>query len=293
MKILLAIDSSAASDAAVREITARPWPAGSTIEVLTVTESAHLWAAIPRLDEEVARRAADYVDQVGEELRAAGFQASSLVLPGEPKAEIIDHAAKTGADLIVVGSHGHGALERFVMGSVAKAVVGFAPCSVEIVRAGKRASGEAMRVLLATDGSESSQFAAQSIAQRPWPAGTEVRILSVIEFVLPGWQVTLEPPFDTAEMESLREQAMKHAQVAIMSSGGVISDAGLKTSESISVLVATPKEIILEEAGTWGADLIALGSHGRRGITRFVLGSVSEAVATHAKCSVEVIRKTK
>ncbi len=213
------------------------------------------------------------------------------MLPGDPKAVIVDHAAKTGADLVVVGSHGHGALERFVLGSVASAVVRFAPCSVEVVRAGKRASGEGLRVLLAADGSELSQLAAQSIALRPWPANTEVRILSVVEFALPAWQVTLEPPIDEAEMESLRAKALKRAQDAIMSAGQVISDAGLKTSESVSVLVATPKEVILDEASQWGADLIVLGSHGHRGITRFLLGSVSEAVATHARCSVDVIRK--
>ncbi len=147
-----------------------------------------------------------------------------------------------------------------------------------------------MRVLLATDGSESSQLAAQSIAQRPWPAGTEVRILSVVEFMLPAWQ-TLEPPVDTAEMESLREQAMKRTQDAIMSAGQLISDAGWKISESVSVLIAPPKEVILDEAAAWDADLIVLGSHGHRGITRFLLGGVSDAVATQAKCTVEIIRK--
>ena len=54
--------------------------------------------------------------------------------------------------------------------------------------------------------------------------------------------------------------------------------------------VASPKEIILQEAAEWPADLIVLGSHGNSGLTRFLLGSTSEAVATHAPCSVEVIR---
>jgi len=66
--------------------------------------------------------------------------------------------------------------------------------------------------------------------------------------------------------------------------------AGLTTSESISVLVASPKEIILQEAAEWPADMIVLGSHGSSGLSRFLLGSTSEAVATHATCSVEVIR---
>jgi len=290
MKILLAIDSSSASDAAVREIAARPWPAASTVEVLTVVERAHLWAPVAGLDDEISRRATDYVEQVAEELRATGLTVTSVVLLGDPKAVIVEHADKSGADLVVVGSHGHGALEQFLLGSVARAVVRFACCAAEVVRASERTRWERMRVLLATDGSESAQLAAQSIAENPWPAGTEVRILSVVEFSLP-WQATIEPPIDTSEMETLREHAMKHAQDAILSAEQPISDAGLKTEESVSVLVAAPKEIILEEAKEWGADLIVVGSHGHNGITRFLLGSVSEAIATRATCSVEVIRK--
>jgi Universal stress protein family len=55
-------------------------------------------------------------------------------------------------------------------------------------------------------------------------------------------------------------------------------------------LAETPKTIILDEATQWGADLIVLGSHGRRGAERFLMGSISEAVAMHAHCSVEVVR---
>jgi nucleotide-binding universal stress UspA family protein len=55
-------------------------------------------------------------------------------------------------------------------------------------------------------------------------------------------------------------------------------------------LLDGPKSIIMDEAEKWGADLIVVGSHGHRGIERFLLGSVSEGVALHAKCSVEVIR---
>jgi len=66
--------------------------------------------------------------------------------------------------------------------------------------------------------------------------------------------------------------------------------AGLTTSESISVLAASPKELILQEAAEWAADLIVLGSHGSSGLSRFLIGSTSETVATHAACSVEVVR---
>ena len=87
-----------------------------------------------------------------------------------------------------------------------------------------------------------------------------------------------------------REAAMKRAQDAIAHTQGILSDAGLDSSESISVLLEPAKTIIIDEAARLGADLIVLGSHGRHGVDRFLLGSVSEAVAMHAPCSVEVIR---
>jgi nucleotide-binding universal stress UspA family protein len=165
---------------------------------------------------------------------------------------------------------------------------------VEIVRpktpgtTGARARG----ILLATDGSDCSVQAARSIAERPWPAGTEVRVLNVVELTLPTTRALFEPPFvDAALMESLREEAMTKSQAAVDSAKETLSAAGLEVSDSISVLLTGPKTLILEEAQAWGADLIVLGSHGRRGVDRFLLGSVSEGVALHAPCSVEVIRK--
>jgi nucleotide-binding universal stress UspA family protein len=85
---------------------------------------------------------------------------------------------------------------------------------------------------------------------------------------------------------------MQRTEEAVMASEKIITDAGLTVSGTVAVPCATPKELILEEAHKWGADLIVVGSHGRRGINRFLLGSVSEAVASHAHCSVEIIRRS-
>ena len=85
---------------------------------------------------------------------------------------------------------------------------------------------------------------------------------------------------------------MSRAQDAIREAEQIVADAGLATSESASVLLSGPKTVILDEASSLGADLIVLGSHGRRRFNRFLLGSVSEAVAMHAHCSVKVIRAT-
>ena len=288
MRILLAIDHSAASEVAVSAVALRPWPAGSSVEILSVVEPPHAWA-VSEIADRIERSTRDLVNRAAERLRSCGLNAASTVLTGNPKETIVQHAGESKADLVVAGSHGAAGLTRFLLGSVAHAVVRFAPCSVEVVRG--TPAQRPLRVLLATDGSESSMLAARSIASRPWFNGTEVRILSVVELALSTLQAMLEPPFaDSAAMEALREHGMKQAQDAIRAAEEIITGAGLKTSEDISVLLDPPKQIILDEARQWGADLIVAGSHGRRGINRFLLGSVSEAVAMHAECSVEVIR---
>jgi len=293
MKILLALDFSAASETIIEEITWRPWPVGAAVEVLSVVEESHL-LSMSEVALEVARRSEELVQQAAERLRATGLEVTSLVLDGNPKYVIVDHARSTQADLVVVGPHGASGLTRFLLGSVARAVIRTAPCSVEIVRppASRAAERKGMKVLLATDGTESSMLAVQSIARRPWPAGTEVRVLSGVELRLSTFQATLEPAFlGSAAMEKIREEGMKRAQDAIREAEEILTGAGLNVLESISVLVENPKQVILDEAERWGADLIVVGSHGRRGIDRFLLGSVSEAVAIHARCSVEVIRR--
>ncbi len=217
------------------------------------------------------------------------------VLAGDPKVVILDRARGSGAGLLVVGSHGASAVKRFLLGNVAATAVRYAPCSVEVARA--KASAEFgsnlgnLKVLLATDGSASAESAARAIAERPWPAGTEVQVLSAVELILPPGRALFEVPIiDTEFLESARGEAMQRTQAAIARAREILSATGLNVSESLSVLAETPREIILRQAVEWNADLIVLGSHGRHGVDRFLTGSVSEAVATHAGCSVEVVR---
>jgi nucleotide-binding universal stress UspA family protein len=289
MKILLAVDLSPASGAAVDEAAARPWPAGSSFELVSAIEPSHLWPN-SEVAQEAAGRAQGLIDQMVASLKARGLNVSGVVVFGHPKTVIVDRAKSTGADFIFAGSHGSSTLGRFLLGSVAAGVLREAPCSIEIVRSAAR-EGSGLKVLLATDGSASSDQAAQSVAERPWPAGTEVRVLSAVELLLPAGYAFFEPPnFDTPFLESTRAESMKRSQDAIARAREKLDAAGLKTTESVSVLMEPARTIILNEATEWGADLIVLGSHGHRGIDRLLLGSVSEAVAMHAGCSVEVIR---
>jgi nucleotide-binding universal stress UspA family protein len=274
----------------VKEVAARPWPPKSCVEVLNVVEPAHLWT-VSQSAEQALELSAGLVNRAAEELRSAGLEASGVSLRGDAKRVILERAEETKSDFVFVGSHGSSVLTRFLVGNVAAAIARHAPCSVEIVRMRDGKPPGVRKILLAADGSEFSERAAQSIAERPWEAGTEVRVLSVVELALGTAQALFEPPYvDSEQFESLREEAMKRAQDAVTSAVEILSKAFPRVEESISVLLDGPKAVVIGEADRSGADLIVVGSHGHRGIERFVLGSVSEGVALHAHCSVEVIR---
>ncbi|HWF14520.1 MAG TPA: universal stress protein [Candidatus Acidoferrales bacterium] len=143
MKMLIAIDGSDFSEAALQSVIARPWNAGTEIKVLHVVEppalliGREMGAYDPEFEmvwKAVRERAKDLMDKAAHKLRAAGFQVSTELVEGEPKSLIIDAANEWHADMIVVGSHGWSGLNRFLMGSVSEAVVRHAHCSVEIIR---------------------------------------------------------------------------------------------------------------------------------------------------------------
>jgi nucleotide-binding universal stress UspA family protein len=289
MKILLAVDPPEQTGAVIREVAIRPWPPNTIVEVLSVVEPSHVWD-VPSLVEGLQEAAEDTARSAVDQLRSSGLNATARVLSGDAKTVIVDRAREMVADFVVVGSRGATGLTRFLLGSVAVAVARFAPCSVEIVRAAPSEGPRhtALKILLATDGSECSKLAAQSIAERPWPAGSELRVLSVAELSIPLLQM---PYFSPSAMEKLRAEAMLRAETAETAAEEILADAGLTESGTVAVPAATEKELILQDAAEWGADLIVCGSHGRRGFNRFLLGSVSEAIASHAKCSVEIIRR--
>lgn len=140
-----------------------------------------------------------------------------------------------------------------------------------------------MKILLPVDGSLCSLAAAREVAQRPWPKGSRVKILYVAEHPLIDPQVAQTLPEGVlARWQSTACYPLERALAQFD------TDAPLAVENEI--LPGNPKKVILDEAEKWKADLIVLGPHGMSGIERFLLGSVSQAVAAHAKCSVEIMR---
>ena len=147
-----------------------------------------------------------------------------------------------------------------------------------------------MRILLAVDGSPFSEAAVNEIISRPWPAASEVKIVTAFQVPLiptpEVWAISSE------YLPALERIAREQAQ-AIVDSAVAALAIGLDKSVTVSgeVLLGIPREAILEEADRWEADLIVMGSHGYGAWRGFLLGSVSRAVVTQAKCSVEVVHR--
>ena len=143
MKLLLAIDNSDYSAAAVREVAMRPWPPNTMVRVLSVVEpvtppAAELWydagGSLERVQQEMTKRATQLTTSTAETLKQKGLTVDSAVRDGDARSVIVDEARNWPADLIVLGSHGYTGIKRLLLGSVALSVVSHAPCSVEVVK---------------------------------------------------------------------------------------------------------------------------------------------------------------
>lgn len=285
MKLLIAVDGSTGSDAVVREVASRPWPGGSECCVLTAIDPFFFTKA-PLLLAAAKEDTQRTLDGCAENLKASSLRVSTEILLENPRRGIPKAASEWKADLIVMGSHGTGAFVRLLMGSTAQAVLRHAGCSVEIVREGRRKSG-GMHVLVPTDGSDCAEAALRSVAARPWPEGTEIRVICVPEVPVLAGAYPYYPPEVVLEVAAANDA---HAREAVQKGARILEKAGLNVMQEVLEPRESPVRAILSMADLWSADLIVMGSHGRRGFDRYVMGSVSESVALHAHCSVEVVR---
>jgi nucleotide-binding universal stress UspA family protein len=288
MKILLAVDGSSSSDAVVREVTQRPWPAGSEFAVITIIDP-YFFPKAPLLLEEAKQSTQKSLEELVKPLAQAGWGVTPTVILDNPRHALPRAASEWKADLIVMGSHGRGTVGRLLLGSTAQAVLRHAECSVEIVRPRRDGTLEhsSLRVLVPTDGSEHAQAALGAVAARPWPAESTFKVIASPEYPVLVGEYPYYAPDQVAE---LTKQSLEHARSAVEMGGAVLTKAGLAVSTEVMEPKDTPARSILSAAEEWKADLIVMGSHGRRGFDRLILGSVSETVALHAACSVEVVR---
>jgi len=208
---------------------------------------------------------------------------------GSPAWELVAKADQWKPDLIVVGSHGRTALGRFVLGSVSQRVLTEAYCSVRIARGRVEEPDCPVRIIVGTDGSEPSDEALRSVSARKWPAKSEVKVVLVDDPLAPNFLEKIIPPLEKMMEEDRREERAWVEKISAHSLD-ILRAADIKVT--CVVREGDPKRELCKAAEDWGADCIFVGSAGfSNRFERFVLGSISAAVAARAHCSVEVVRK--
>lgn len=144
-----------------------------------------------------------------------------------------------------------------------------------------------MKILLAIDDSPCSQEATQNVLRHFRVQDTEVRVLSVVEPISAYISADAFPHY-VPQVEEIEKDRRKQAGELVAKVARNLREAGFKATELVDL--GDAKTVIIDHATKWGADLIVVGSHGLKGLNRFLLGSVSDAVARHASCSVEIVR---
>jgi len=293
MKAILALNGISPCGDVVKAAAARPWPSGSSFCLLNVLDP-YLFTRAPLLLDRAKASVRQNLESAAGCLRGLGGSVTTEIVLGNPRRGINAFARDWQADLVIVGSNELRDWERLVLGSTARSVLRHAPCSVEIVRPARGGADadveckKGMKILIATDGSEFSMAALRSVAEHPWPAGSEVRVISVPEF-LPLKEFSY---LNAREVDDLGRASEEEAAICAAKGVEVLSGSILRVYLNVPIVRDRTFQIILDEAEKWKADVIVLGSHGRSGFDRMVMGSVSESVALHARCSVEVIRRT-
>ncbi len=295
MTVLLATDGSDCAGVAVDLVRAIGWPPGSVIHVVTVVEHAALADVSAEGGHEAAESGSASVndearaelDRAARSLDETGARIETAVLTGRPGSAIVDKATGIRADLIVVGSRGHGTIGSMVLGSVSAEVADHAPCPVLVAR-----RHWWRRALLAVDGSPFALAAEKIVIGWPIFAQLPIEVASVGDtdmswtsgLALSGYAGAIDYPTTTKEIIS------EHEQVAAESAER-LNAAGRKANGE--VLQGDPATELLHRATETSADVIVMGTHGRTGVRRLLAGSVARNVMLHASCSVLVVREVR
>lgn len=291
MRILAATDGSAAAGRAIDLVGALAWPPGTEVRLVTVLDTVHLagpWSAAGtavalELESSLRTELHAHLAHEAARLGRSGAAVTTAILVGRPSAAIADAAEGWGADLVVTGSRGLGAVRTALLGSVCAELVERAPCPVLVAR-----TATVHRILLADDGSETARAAEAALAAIGPLARLPVEVVSVAERAEPG-------PGDLRGADLARLGALHAARTAAARAHHerIARDAADRLAAGgrtvgWTVPAGDPAAAIVDEAEARGADLVALGTHGRSGLDRIFLGSVARAVLTHARCSVLV-----
>jgi nucleotide-binding universal stress UspA family protein len=310
MRILIGYDGSKHADAALDDLKRAGLPRDSEALVVSVADllmsnppvseligqeltSERVSSSLKQAQthgERIIKEAEEFAAKADSRLRSEfpEWNVKSRVITGTPAWELIDAANDWKADLLIVGSEGRSAIERFLLGSVSKRVVTDSRCSVRVARPRVEKDEDAPRIIIGVDGSPAAEQAIYAVGQRVWRDAAEVRLIAVDDST-PPVQILSRLPQAAGMINSYFQKRDSRVSAMLEWATNELNAIGLKTS--VLQEKGDPKKVLLEEALKWNADSIFVGMRDfKSAFERFRLGSVSTAIVTNAHCSVEVVR---
>ncbi len=294
MKVLATTDGTECSTAALRYFGRLLPGKGADLVALSVLDTPFLFRTFDGLVlnqkvlDEVLAIARNDAAEGRKILEGEGLATRDLVLQGDPADVILRTAVQQEVDLVEVSAHGYKGIDRLLLGSVSSKVVQYADRSVIVIRAPRGgAPAGPIRVLATTDGSECSNEALRCLGSYLPPGSCVVLLLTVRPPVPPG-PIPFFPLTGAAEAEKLTEAISAKHDEFLVAGAKLLEDQGFEV-RTLSA-VGDAADTILETAAKESSEVVVVGSHGRSGLSRFLLGSVSSQVVQEARASVLVVR---
>ncbi|MGE0469086.1 MAG: universal stress protein [Nitrospira sp.] len=297
-RLLLATDGSQGSRVAedYAFALARAW--GASLSVMNVLESPPGFDPENSVNQlyltELMKQATSALVTLKAQAVDRGISVHTRIATGIPSEEVLSVATEEDPDLIVVGTRGKTGLAHVLLGSTAERIIRGAPCPVlavrgegqgrELVEQGRRNPADLDRILVPVDFSDCSLDALEYGALVAQRSKASVKILHVLEPVSYGLDFTLP---HREKREAIRVAYTKRLLELV----SALATAGVP-SESL-IVGGLPTDSILDAARTQPADLIVMGTHGRRGLSHALFGSIAESVLRKSSCPVLTVRSPK
>ncbi len=279
-KILVAVDGSDSSKNAFRQACRITREDKSWLTVITTIPLYHDQFETLSAKEMISEKLREEGERILAEIKKIadedGVSIKTILEEGSPSDTIIDVAEKGNYDLIVMGRRGMTRLERALIGSVTARVIGYSPIDVLVVP--RDTSLGFKNVLIATDGSKYSNAAEKKAIDFAMSYGGTITVISVVDI----------PPEFYAESPKTVEELVNKARGYVETVKNDAEASGVK-AETI-VMEGEAYRVITDVARESGAGIIVMGSHGRTGLKRLLMGSVTEKVIGHAPCPVLVVK---
>jgi len=266
-KLLIATDGSEFSENAIREAINLAKTCSSKLYAVSIVKTnPEFEDLVPQVIEKLGKEAIRHLESIKNRASKENIDCEIIVNRSEePYQNIVDEAAKNQVDMIIVGTHGRTGLKRLMMGSVTAKVIGHAPCKVMVIPKDARLTFE--KILIATDGSVYSELASREAISIAKHTGSGLIAISIAkkDENLPVAKESVDMVREIAERKGIKVEAL--------------------------TLKGEPYEVIVKTAKQKNAGLTVVGSHGRTGAERLLMGSVTERVIGHSGTAILVVRK--